>query len=124
MSLDLQVINLKEEFRMIRKFFALFALIVACNTTAVAFDGYVEVTNNTGFDIYYLYVSPGKAKSWEEDVLEEDILRNGQTVRVTVNGAKSEIFDIRVEDEDGDTYTLWDVDISERDVTFTLDDLD
>ena len=109
---------------MIRKFIALLAVLVVCSSTAVAFDGYVEVTNDTGFDIYFLYVSHGKSKSWEEDVLDEDILRNGQTVRVTVNGAKSEIFDIRVEDEDGDTYTLWNVDISERDVTFTLDDLD
>ena len=109
---------------MIRKFFALLVVLVVCSPAAVAFDGYVEVTNDTGFTIYFLYVSPGKAKTWEEDVLDEDILKDGQTVRVTVNGAKSEIFDIRVEDEDGDTYTLWNVDISTEDVTFTLDDLD
>ena len=109
---------------MIRRLLALSAALFVCGNTAIAFDGYVEVTNSTGFDIYYLYVSPGKAKSWEEDVLDEDILVNGQTVRVTVNGAKSGIFDIRAKDEDGDTYTLWDVDISERDVTFTLSDLD
>ena len=109
---------------MIRKFLALLAVAVVCSSAAVAFDGYVEVTNNTGFSIYFLYVSPGKAKTWEEDVLDEDILRDGQTVRVTVSGAKNEIFDIRVEDEDGDTYTLWNVDISTRDVTFTLGDLD
>jgi hypothetical protein len=103
---------------------ALTAMVFVCSTAAVAFDGYVEVTNNTGYDIYYLYVSHGKSRSWEEDVLDENILLNGQTARVTVNGAKSEIFDIRAEDADGDTYTLWDVDISERDVTFTLSDMD
>jgi hypothetical protein len=109
---------------MIRKVLALFTALIVCSPTALAFDGYVEVTNKTGFDIYYLYVSPGKAKTWEEDVLGKDVLKNGQTVRVTVNGAKSEYFDIRAEDEDGDTYTLWNVDISARDVTFTLGDLD
>ena len=109
---------------MIRKLFAVLAVLVVFSSPSVAFDGYVEVTNDTGFTIYFLYVSPGKAKTWEEDVLDEDILKDGQTVRVTVNGAKSEIFDIRVEDEDGDTYTLWNVDISTRDFTFTLDDLD
>ena len=109
---------------MIRKLFAVLAVVVFFSTPTVAFDGYVEVTNDTGFAIYFLYVSPGKAKTWEEDVLDEDILQDGQTVRVTVNGAKSGIFDIRAEDEDGDTYTLWNVDIAAEDVTFTLDDLD
>ena len=109
---------------MIRKLFALVAVALVWSSAAVAFDGYVEVTNDTGYTIYFLYVSHGKSKSWEEDVLDEDILRDGQTVRVTVEGAKSEIFDIRAEDEDGDTYTLWNVDISEIDVTFTLADLD
>ncbi len=107
---------------MIRKFFTVLALAAIWTSSAMAFDGYVEVTNKTGFNIYYLYVSPGKSKSWEEDVLDTDILKNGQTVRVTVNGAKSEIFDIRAKDEDGDTYTLWNVDIADRDVT--LADLD
>ncbi len=109
---------------MIRRILALSAALFIFGNTAIAFDGYVEVTNNTGYDIYFLYVSHGKAKSWQEDVLDEDVLVDGQTVRVTVNGAKSEIFDIRAEDEDGDTYTLWNVDISERDVTFTLANMD
>ena len=109
---------------MIRKLFAALAVVVVFSSPTVAFDGYVEVTNDTGFTIYFLYVSPGKAKTWEEDVLDEDILKDGQTVRITVKGAKSEIFDVRAEDEDGDTYTLWNVDIPTRDVTFTLDDLD
>lgn len=109
---------------MIRKLFAVLAVLVVFSSPSVAFDGYVEVTNDTGFAIYFLYVSPGKAKTWEEDVLDEDILTDGQTVRVTVSGAKSGIFDIRAEDEDGDTYTLWNVDIAAEDVTFTLDDLD
>ena len=46
------------------------------------------------------------------------------TVHVAVSDAISEIFDIRAEDEDGDTYTLWNVDISKRDVTFSIADMD
>ncbi len=109
---------------MFKKVLALVVLAYVCSTAAVAFDGYVEVTNNTGYDIYFLYVSHGKSKSWEEDVLDEDILYSGQTVRVTVTGAKSGIFDIRAKDEDGDTYTLWNVDIAAEDVTFSLADMD
>tara|TARA_R110000764_G_scaffold182781_1_gene268511 strand:+ start:134 stop:463 length:330 start_codon:yes stop_codon:yes gene_type:complete len=103
---------------------ALLALGCLFSTSAAAFNGYVEVTNDTGFDIHYLYVSPAHAGDWQEDVLDEDILPDGSTVRVTVRKAKGSVYDIRAEDEDGDTYTLWDVDIAKRDVTFTLDDID
>ena len=109
---------------MFRKILALSAAFLIFATPASAFDGYVEVTNNTGYTIYYLYVSNDKSKTWEEDVLDTDVLKDGQTVRVTVKGQKSEYFDIRAKDEDGDTYTLWNVDISARDVTFTLADMD
>ncbi|HEY5623035.1 MAG TPA: hypothetical protein VIV14_04685 [Gammaproteobacteria bacterium] len=89
-----------------------------------AFNGYVEVTNDTGYTIYYLYVSNTSSGGWEEDVLGSEVLMDGETVRVDVTNAASEYFDIRAVDEDGDSYTLWDVDISTRDVTFTLADLD
>ncbi|MEH6490870.1 hypothetical protein [Halopseudomonas sp.] len=109
---------------MLTRALALLAIGCLFSTTAAAFNGYVEVTNDTGFDIHYLYVSPAHASDWEEDVLDDDILPDGHTVRVTIRKAKGSMYDIRAEDEDGDTYTLWDVDISKRDVTFTLDDID
>ena len=41
---------------MIKKALALFAVLFLFSGPATAdFDGYVEVTNNTGYDIYYLY---------------------------------------------------------------------
>lgn len=110
---------------MIKKALALFAVLFLFSGPATAdFDGYVEVTNNTGYDIYYLYVSHAKSKSWEEDVLNDDILPDGHTVRVNLSGAKSSIFDIRAKDEDGDTYTVWEIDVARDDVVFTLDDMD
>jgi len=109
---------------MITRALALLAAGCLFSSAAAAFNGYVEVTNDTGYDIHYLYVSPAHAGDWQEDVLDEDILPDGHTVRVTVRKAKGSVYDIRAEDEDGDTYTLWDVDIAKRDVTFTLDDID
>ncbi|SDW07340.1 hypothetical protein [Marinobacter mobilis] len=96
----------------------------SANEPSGDFDGYVEVTNNTGYDIYYLYVSNEERDDWGEDVLGDDILTDGETVRVTVRDEASSVFDIRAEDEDGDTYTIWDLDISRRDLELTLDDLD
>src|SRR6056297_1603301 len=77
------------------------------SAVAVAQDYYVDITNRTGFTIMYVQVSPGKAKSWEEDVLGFDVLLDGDTQRVNLYGYKSPIFDIRLTDEDGDTYTFW-----------------
>lgn len=85
---------------------------------------YVDVTNRTGFTILYLYVSPGDARSWEEDVLGEDVVMNGTTQRVNLHGYNSPIFDIQLVDEDGDTYTFWNVDVSRSDLVVTLDHID
>ncbi|MCP1315227.1 MULTISPECIES: hypothetical protein [unclassified Halomonas] len=71
-----------------------------------------------------MYISPADAASWEEDVLGSDVLRDGDTQRVTLTNYKSPIFDIRLVDEEKDSYTFWDVDVSQRDIVVTLEDLD
>jgi hypothetical protein len=103
---------------------ALAVLLVGANAAALAADYYVEITNNTGYTIMYMYVSPAKSDSWEEDVLGDETMSDGETRRVNLTGYKSPMFDIRLVDEDGDKYTFWNVDVSKRDLTVTLDDLD
>ena len=100
------------------------ALLLGVSTAALAADYYVDITNRTGYTIMYVYVSPAKSDSWEEDVLGKEVLSDGQTRRVTLTGFRSPIFDIRLVDSDGDKYTFWNVDVSERDLVVTLDDLD
>ena len=89
-----------------------------------AADYYVDITNKTGYTIFYMYVSPDKSDSWEEDVLGDNVLSDGETRRVNLYGYKSPIFDIRLVDEDDDSYTFWDVDVSEEDITVTLKNMD
>nr|WP_298250305.1 hypothetical protein [uncultured Halomonas sp.] len=101
-----------------------FLFLILFAATAQARDYYVDVTNDTGYTIYYLYVSPGKSTSWEEDVLGDEVMLDGVTHRVTLTGYKSPVFDIKLVDSDGDSYTFWDVDVSRRDLVVTLDDLD
>jgi hypothetical protein len=91
---------------------------------ALAADYYVEITNKTGYQINQMYVSPGNQKSWEEDVLGNDVLVNGTTQRVNLKGYSSPIFDIQLVDSDGDTYTFWDINVEEYDLVVTPDDLD
>ena len=99
-------------------------VLLGASAAAIAGDFYVDITNKTGYTIMYMYVSPAKSDSWEEDVLGDDVLANGNTQRVNLTGYKSPMFDIRLVDEDGDKYTFWGVDVSKEDITVTLGDLD
>lgn len=103
----------------------LVALVALCvSSMALADDYYVDITNNTGYTIVYMHVSPGSSKSWEEDVLGNDVLMDGDTQRVTLTGYNSPYFDVRLIDEDEDSYTFWNVDVSTQDLVVTLDNLD
>ena len=108
--------------RLYRLALAALSLLFAASTLAA--DYYIDITNKTGYTIVHMYISPGDAKHWEEDVLGKKILRNGATQRVTLNGYNSSIFDVQLKDEDGDSYTFWDVDVEAHDLVVTLDDLD
>ena len=100
------------------------AMLLCASAAALAGDYYVDITNKTGYTIMYMYVSPAKSDSWEEDVLGDDVLLDGHTQRVNLTGYKSPMFDIRLADEDGDKYTFWGINVSTDDITVTLGDLD
>ena len=94
------------------------------SSTALAENYYVDIKNKTGYTIMYMYISPDKSKKWEEDVLGDDTLADGDTQRVKLRKYSSPIFDIRLIDEEDDQYTFWNVDVSRQNITVTLDDLD
>lgn len=87
-------------------------------------DYYIDITNRTGYTIHYLQVSPANAKSWQEDVLGNDVMYNGQSQRVTLTGYDSPVFDVRLTDEDGDTYSFFGIDVSLQDLVVTVGDID
>jgi hypothetical protein len=63
--------------------------------------------NETGVEIYAVYVSPSDADDWQEDVLGQDTLADGESVKITFNDReKAKHWDIRVEDE-GDGSIEW-----------------
>ena len=57
-------------------------------------------------------------------MLGNDVIPDGDSMRVTLTGYNSPIFDIRLVDEDNDSYTFWNVDVSRQDLVVTLDDID
>lgn len=84
----------------------------------------IKITNNTGFTIYYLYMAPTSHSRWGDDLLGPMTIPHGQTFDTGVPAGTTR-YDIRLVDEDGDTYTKWDVDVSQSAaVEFTIWDID
>jgi len=65
----------------------------------------ITITNRTGDDIYYLYMSDSGTGEWEEDVLGDNTLEDGESLRINAQGSVDE-FDLRAEDDEGN-YLEW-----------------
>ena len=87
----------------------------------------IRIVNNTGYDVFYVYISPEENEFWGNDFLgENDILENGQTItfRLTQPLTKVKVYDIRLVDEDGDSYIKMGVTLTNNArIVFTYDDL-
>jgi len=85
----------------------------------------VTITNDLGaWDIHYVYISPADSDEWGDDLLGEDeILEDGQQLTTEIEVGT---YDIRLVDEDQDTYTRSDVEITVEGYSWevTLADLD
>ena len=89
--------------------FVLLAAVGGCGSEKPS----VTITNAMGaWDIHYVYISPVDSDEWGDDLLEEDeILENGQKFNTEVEAGT---YDIRIVDEDQDTYTRYAVEITEQ----------
>jgi len=81
------------------------SLLILASLAATANAGQQNfvLLNNTGFTINEVYVSPRKARDWEEDVLGRNQLPNSQFV--TINFDRSEkvcAWDLMVVYDDGE----------------------
>ncbi|MDR2702406.1 MAG: hypothetical protein LBB72_08245 [Spirochaetaceae bacterium] len=86
----------------------------------------IRIVNNTGFSIYYIFVSPSESDDWGDELLGDDYLEDGDyiTVRLSQPLSRTNVYDFRVEDEDEDLYFKWEVTVTNNArIVFTLDDL-
>jgi hypothetical protein len=69
-----------------------------------------KLVNNTGEDFYAVYLTDTDTQDWGEDILPQDIVKDGDTI------------DITFEDVDGNTLCVWDLrlthDASEEDYIY------
>ena len=87
----------------------------------------VTVVNNTGYTFHYLYLAPESSGDWGDDVLGNQILRDGQRIQVTLPYPleRERVYDFWAIDEDGDDYYKWDIRVTQgARVVFVFDDID
>jgi hypothetical protein len=81
----------------------LLALLVSVPAGAQGKQDFTLV-NQTGVEIHELYVSPHKSDDWEEDVLGQDTLPNGESVTIHFSvKEKAKLWDLKVVDKEGNS---------------------
>lgn len=90
------------------------ALAFTSAAPALSLDRRVTIVNNTGFTIVRFYGSNKGSKSWEEDILGDQVLPSGSSVVVNFDDATGYcVFDFRAEFEDGDVLERSGVNVCE-----------
>ena len=85
----------------------------------------INIVNKTGYTIYYIYLSPSDSDRWGADRLGSNVLRNGNSFTVSSLSLNNNLYDIRLIDEDDDTYTLRNVRLNpNQTIEFTIGNLD
>ncbi|NBO64787.1 MAG: hypothetical protein EBU88_08080 [Acidobacteria bacterium] len=63
-----------------------------------------RLENRTGINIHAIFISSHDADEWGEDVMEDDILRDGEDIDIEFHPrAGARLWDLRIEDKDGDS---------------------
>ncbi len=88
---------------------SLFILMLVC--VAASFAARLEITNDTGsYTFYYVKISLSSADSWGDDRLgSSETISPGDTRSFRLSNGT---YDVKIEDEDGDEYVFWNVDVS------------
>jgi hypothetical protein len=87
----------------------------------------IRITNNTGYDVYHIYISPSESDDWGADFLEDDVLLDGHSIEIQpgYSFSGSGAYDICLEDEDGDIYSKYEVQLTDNArIVFTEEDLE
>ena len=93
---------------------ALFVFSVAAEASTIS------ITNRTGYDIYYIFLTDSGVDHWGEDLLGPDhYLPNGSTIELEVV-VPFQQFDIRWIDEDEDVFELRGVSGDTTDITLVI----
>lgn len=94
----------------------LFSAIVLAGALAAASQGPASaqaqqdftLVNATGYPLRAVYVSPGKAESWEEDILGQDIMPDGEEAAIAFSRDETGCdWDLKVTFDDDGSNAVW-----------------
>ncbi len=89
---------------------ALGVIAIFLTATAFARSGKQDfiLHNQTGVEIDSLYVSPHSVNDWEEDILGQDTLASGESLKITFDDRDKHVhWDLKVTDKEGNSLE-WD----------------
>ena len=88
--------------------FAVAATALMMSSSAAAGQQDFTLINSTGYTLNEVYVSPSKINDWEEDVLDVDILKDGQRTEIAFDRKTDAcLWDLKVVYDDGESAE-WD----------------
>lgn len=74
------------------------------------------LVNETGVEIYNLFISETANENWEEDVLGEQVLPDGSRMTIGFRGRSACLWDMMVLDEAGDSLSWTGLNLCEASV--------
>ena len=107
---------MKQMFLKSRLALALGLMAMFVTATALARRGPQDFTlhNETGVEINSLYVSPHSSDDWEEDILGQDTLASGDSLKITFDDRDKNVhWDLKVEDSKGNSLEWKDLNLIE-----------
>lgn len=89
---------------MIARLFIAAAFCALAATPSVAKDRRVDIINKTGYTMTSFFASAVDEDSWEEDMLDNDTLKDGEVLEADIDdGTDACIYDFKAVFVDGDT---------------------
>ena len=101
---------MKQMFLRTKVALALGVIAIFLTATAFARSGKQDfiLHNQTGVEIDSLYVSPHSVNDWEEDILGQDTLASGESLKITFDDRDKHVhWDLKVTDHEGNSLE-WD----------------
>ena len=94
------------------RFLPVLAALTLIGTAAHAADRHVDIVNSTGLTMQHFYASNSGTDSWEEDILGNDKLQDGETQNVDINdGTGACKFDFKAVFEGGASSVKTGIDV-------------
>ena len=108
-----------------KKLILVLVIVGMVSTVVFAQESFI-LRNDTGYTFLFVYVSDSRLNRWGDDLLGNQVLRSGESLRIPANiPLASTTWDIRIIDQDGDTYTLMRRRLTNgQTIVITLADLD